>query len=425
MRSSTPASFLRRSSAVFCIALCSTLSCLDAAERIPLDIDASERTPLTFDFTADGELIVVSRKGEVSILDSRTGDLLSRSELELGVRVDNAAFSRQSSCLAVNSHESIAGGRKNANHISVWSYKTGERKRMTSPALQEATHVITMGFSPSGDKLVATTVGRKMKHAVHVWDTETGNEIAVLAKNHNLQLARFSPDGKWLAASGTYGTRRTKGAFFLWRADQFGEATELSSNGANGNFAFSADGRLLAIHTAYATEKQLRQQSILHSPGEVSLWDLESMSRQGVLPGFRGGVVMAFSVDSRLLAASGIRPTGDWGRTAGELVQVWDLSSGRRTVIERDSHASNVLFSPRGDYLLTSFATPTSGFRLRDPSGRVVETINQGKPQDVIGGVVFSPSGDRLAVSIGQSLSGEDRLCLWNLNASSRQADQQ
>ncbi len=414
MRSPIPMSFFMRASAVVCVALAPSLN---AAERISLAIDGEVvRGGVSFDFSADGDLIAVSRVGSVSILDSRNGDLVRR--IELGTMVDQIAFSREGARIAVRS--------KDSGRISVWSCKTWESQLLKSPILNEARDVISLAFSPSGDKLVATSVGHRTKHAVHVWDTVTGNETAVVAKNHNLQLAGFSPDGRWLAASGTYGTGRGgKGALFLWNVEKFGKAVELSGAGVNGNFAFSPDGRMLAVHTSYPTEKQQRELSTQHSPGEVALWDLESMRRRAVLPGFWGSVVMSFSVDSRLLVASAVRPTGSWARTPGELVQVWDLLSGQRTVIERDSHASNVMFSPRGDYLLTSFATPTSGFRLRDTTGRIVETITQGKPQDVIGRMVFSPSGNMLAVSIAQSLSDEDRFCLWNLAPNSSQSDGQ
>jgi WD40 repeat protein len=108
---------------------------------------------------------------------------------------------------------------------------------------------------------------------------------------------------------------------------------------------------------------------------------------------------------------------GGWSEVYGEKVQVWNLNTGEQRLVEQNTHARGLDFSPTADILATSFATPRPGIRLWNGStGQVASTINFGEPRkNVIVKLRYSPSGDRIATVAAYS-DRYDRLCLWVLD---------
>jgi serine/threonine protein kinase/WD40 repeat protein len=125
--------------------------------------------------------------------------------IELGFRqVNGASFSPDGTRLAVSS------GRGRA---ALWELNPPRRLAELGGFLL-GTHGVT--FSPAGDRLAVTSLGRE---AIKLFDVAGETELLTLGVEGSqmLNTVRFSPDGRWLGASGP------DGHLWLWRAPDWEE----------------------------------------------------------------------------------------------------------------------------------------------------------------------------------------------------------
>jgi WD40 repeat protein len=263
-----------------------------------------------------GRLVAGGEDGLVKIWDATSGreirTLRGHTFPILGV-----AFSPDGKRLA-----SAAGNRENnqdgvrkptVGELKLWNPDTGEE---ILPLRGHTDSVNGVAFSPDGKYLASTGTDR----TVRVWDALTGKELSTLKGHSEMVLVvAFSPDGQYLASGGM------DGAVKIWGA-------------ASGKEVVTLPGDSKCI-TSLAFDKDSRHLASVGLDQTVKLWDLESRKLARTFDARPDGFQLAFSPDGKLLAAAG-----------SETIRVWDPANGRVLHTIRGA-GGLVVFCPVGNRL--------------------------------------------------------------------------
>jgi WD40 repeat protein len=234
-------------------------------------------------FSPDGRQLVSGANDQTARLwDLLTGEEVFKLSGFPGV-VRSVAFRSDGRAMATGS----------MGVVQLWNPQTGQP--LAPPLPDDAEYVACVRFSPNGKFLATGGTTR----SVSLRDGTTGQEIRPFKGHHTrVFTVAFSPDGRFLASGD--GDSRVK----IWDAATGQEERTLSGHtGYVFGITFSPDGRYLA--TA--------------SWGEVLVWDAQSRTKVKILRGLAETRSVAFSPDSRRLAAAG----GYKGK--GE-IKIWDAS---------------------------------------------------------------------------------------------------
>jgi WD40 repeat protein len=160
---------------------------------------------------------------------------------------------------------------------------------------------------------------------VRIWRTATGEMLGEMKHTSHVNLARFSPDGKWILSGSDDKTAR----LWQWRT---GEQQVLKHDGAVEDGAFSPDGRWAATAANDAT---------------AQVWDVATGQPIGERLTHQGPVqALAFSPNGHRLVTAGLDAKA----------RVWDLTSGvpqGGVALRHDAPVNAVAYSPDGSSILT------------------------------------------------------------------------
>ena len=298
--------------------------------------------------------------------------------------VRSVAYSRDGRTLASLAAYSAPG--RIGTEVIRWDTGAGTRR---STLLLPHTPPEQAVLSPDGALLIApeaAQVGGIRGLHVIARDTGTGKQKRTFEGGfERVTSLAFSRDGRFIAAAGTVlRENQSQPVIRVWdaRAGQLQRSVETPAD-PFARIAVSPDGRLVAAAVVGDDKSQVR------------LWDVGSGQLKSTLAAqSRWGEAAAFSPDGKLLV------------TVGDGVQLWDAETGelKRTLMKSEFAARPALatFSPDGKSVAVTLAFPTRRARYAIQ----VLDVETGKPvgkfgmslMDSVGGVVFSPDGDEIAV---------------------------
>lgn len=272
-------------------------------------------------------------------------------------------------------------GRSGA--VQLWDVGTGQLVRDLHAGKRKSKFGVqgnALAFAPDGKTLVAA-----LHEAAHLWEVDSGKEIAVLAGHkHPVSAVAFAPDGKTIATGDSIGrapndfTSPADSTITLWDAGTHQPQRSFSAHhGWIYSLAFSHDGKSLASA----------------SPYDVCLWRVANGDRLAKLE--RAATVVAFSPTAPVLAT-------------GSKVTLWDAQTQerQRELDEQVSYAGALAFSPDGKTL--AVGNKDGLIRLWNADNGKELGVGGGH-QGLVRSLDFSPDGNLLA-----STSGHDgTLRLW------------
>lgn len=255
----------------------------------------------------------------------------------------------------IASSGTIAGG----NRIVLWDAYDG----VELLSVKAAGRVF---FSPDGKFFTGVAGGR-----TRYWDVRSGREVRATGHGHRISAHRaFSRDGRLLANTEHNTT------ILIHDVTSDKEVARFETKESTLDVAFSPDGSRLAS---------------THYSGEISLWNLNSGQKDGVLKGHTTRVYsVTWAPDGRSLS------TVSFDRT----LKIWDVGTGMATLtVPLAGLGWQVAFHPGGRYVAAS-AIGDPALRIWDvKTGKNVLTF-KGHVAD-IAGIVWRHDGKRLASSAG------------------------
>jgi WD40 repeat protein len=294
--------------------------------------------------------------------------------------------------------------------VLLWEIESG---RAVAHLITEA--IITdFIFSPTGQYLTTQDF-----NGLKVWDVVTGAIIAQFDLQNPAWTIVFSSDDQYLAATESGHTRVWEIASGLERIHiaQSSTALAFTSDGKYLHVVINGDGlQVWEIATGAKVNTLIDDEfrgAVWFNPSNTHLlqegdnkkriWTIEAgtfIELETQTPRFN---TFAFSPNEHYLATAQRIGSLVGLRYGQNLVQVWDVSSGRQ-LMRLEAEVFHLAFSPDSQYLAT--ATGSAAIVWDVVTGKEVFRIGQA---DYIAGLAFSPDGQYLAMAASNEVS------IWNI----------
>ncbi|MBK8090023.1 MAG: caspase family protein [Chitinophagaceae bacterium] len=177
---------------------------------------------IAFQFSIDGEYLLVRSKMKINVLDLATGKLIQTFSVK-GHTTEITA-----SCIS-NDHSLLATAGKDY-HIRLWNLQTAQMMKVMSG---HSTLIRAMNFNPAKTMLATGVEGK----AACTWDIEKGWVDKKFEHGHQVTDVSFSADGKTLLTASADSFVRT------WNAETGKLMNKMRHNGSVFSAKFSPDGK--------------------------------------------------------------------------------------------------------------------------------------------------------------------------------------
>ncbi|MGP0067370.1 MAG: WD40 repeat domain-containing serine/threonine protein kinase [Isosphaeraceae bacterium] len=262
-----------------------------------------------------------------------------------------------------------------------------ERYAVRVHELPDGVDRLPVVFTPDGSKWISGAGNTNFSHQAGVlklWDTVSGRCLRDLAPDgsRGIRTMAISPDGLRIAL-GFVGSGNPIQVREAATGRLVGELGSGDDQDELPDLAFSPDGRRLAV---------IRNNRATY---RLTVWDVANRTRLMDGPA-RPGVGFALS----------FHPEGGWVVTTavGDGVWLWDAQTGAliRDFLGHERDVYDVAFSRDGRRIATAGWDQT--VRVRDVAGAATTLVIPCR-SGFVESVAFSPDGDRIAASSGQSLT--------------------
>ena len=301
----------------------------------------------------------------------------------------------------------------------VWETESGTEIARMNPNTSSGS---TM-FSPDGKYVLFWSY---FDSTASIWEALTGKEVAQMKKNDDQGVisGAFSPDGKYVVLGSNDGTAR------VWETMTGKEVARMTHDAPVESVAFSLDGKYVISVSEDKTARMweaLTGKEIAHMTGANSTWlgpedrYLLSLSDDHILQVWNvvgvkgnvrtvhGGAVdwVTFSPDGKYVLS------GSGGFGGNKTAIVWDAASGKEITRMSISKGYFAAFSPDGKYVVAITGGANNAVRLWEAmTGQEVARVTYDNP---VNSLAFSGSGKYVAsgisdgtVHVWEALTGKE-----------------
>lgn len=301
-------------------------------------------------WSLDGQRLVVAHGREISFFDAAWHEVARFTGHTEPIQA--LAFSPDGQTLA-------SGGGDHA--IWLWNAATGEVRKKLAGHKQP---ILSLDYAPDG-KTIVSTAG---DDSIRFWDSATGNIVRTMDAPHDALWAKYSPDGKMLAAiignqvsllnlatnKPVFEAQAYSAAFapngqwiattdhnetlWLWsRKNDWKASRFLATDAVSRGFVFAPDNKTIAA---------------IHGKTTIRIWDVAKSALEHALEGHTDQArVVRFSPDGKILASGGDDRT----------VRLWDVATGKpiHTLAAHASRVKAFAYAPDGKTILSGLADNT------------------------------------------------------------------
>jgi WD40 repeat protein len=266
--------------------------------------------------------------------------------------------------LSPNDRFLLSGGK---NKIKLWEVASGKLIRTFGSFFASQHYVITLQFSPDGQRALSTNNNGEMIY----WDVSTGKEIHVFNKNEEKKKhaanAVFSPDGK-------FALQGYKGVMKLWDLTSYQLVKEMKKHAVPiRSLTFAPKNHMVLTATGdtfkywnFQTGREIRSFQgesygpVFITPDGKSLFSASNHQTAVLKDGDNGKVIKEIDKIDSYKPGVALSPDGRYGLWFREREAfIWDLKSGKRihTLKVHGDLISSVAFSPDNRFALTGQET--------------------------------------------------------------------